>query len=461
MKTIITIIALTLATCCSNADVLGSLMTINTGTNYGDSGADTIRISFNKAKTNFIVLATAVDTLATNTSGILASNTWSLFSATNELAPGDARFANSNGLPVVVSLAGGVVGVFNLTATGGGGGTNTTYITNTITAYNFTNQVLASKQIIAYSTNYAYWDRVAGGSNYLGRFQGVVDWNAYGGNDGGNPPGSIDVTLYGSLSGTNNWFVLTNHYFTTNWISLAVKTNGLSSFGSGIVNPGGATIFTMDHWELHQRTNYFDYQKIRINTQPSDAADIANKQYVDTMVANVKDGTFISYTDTNNVFHFVYNRNNFEVFDMFSAMTWVPMKGTSLSGTNMLIEAYSTNLVNGFTLQSSTNLALVNGFLPFTNYTTNASSGVTTFTIPLNMSETARFFRIISSSGSSSAFYGPVAFNGGTLYPSNTWSLATITNGMRNGDIITVNSNGLKLVDVWLSNSVPILKTRW
>jgi len=39
--------------------------------------------------------------------------------------------------------------------------------------------------------------------------------------------------------------------------------------------------------------------------------------------------------------------------------------------------------------------------------------------------------------------------------------LVTITNGMKAGDIITVNSNGLKLVDVWMSNTVPVLKPHW
>jgi len=49
----------------------------------------------------------------------------------------------------------------------------------------------------------------------------------------------------------------------------------------------------------------------------------------------------------------------------------------------------------------------------------------------------------------------------GTLWTSNTWNLTTITNGMQNGDVITVNSNGQRLVDVWMSNAVPILKPHW
>ena len=76
----------------------------------------------------------------------------------------------------------------------------------------------------------------------------------------------------------------------------------------------------------------------------------------------------------------------------------------------------------------------------------------------------------LTDSGYSTGTYGymPVAMGDGTwtwmagaLYPSNTWNLASITNGMKAGDIITVNSNGLKLVDVWMSNSTPVLKPHW
>ena len=49
----------------------------------------------------------------------------------------------------------------------------------------------------------------------------------------------------------------------------------------------------------------------------------------------------------------------------------------------------------------------------------------------------------------------------GVLYPSNTWNWAAITNRLSPGDIVTVNSNGLTLVDVWRSNGVPVLKPRW
>lgn len=48
-----------------------------------------------------------------------------------------------------------------------------------------------------------------------------------------------------------------------------------------------------------------------------------------------------------------------------------------------------------------------------------------------------------------------------TSYPSNTWNLAVITNGQLNGEIRTTPSNGVTLVDVWMSNGVPVLKPHW
>ncbi|MDR3459087.1 MAG: tail fiber domain-containing protein, partial [Verrucomicrobiae bacterium] len=46
----------------------------------------------------------------------------------------------------------------------------------------------------------------------------------------------------------------------------------------------------------------------------------------------------------------------------------------------------------------------------------------------------------------------------GTLYPSNTWSMAAITNGMADGGFWTGNSNGQALVSVNLSNGVVRIK---
>ena len=46
-------------------------------------------------------------------------------------------------------------------------------------------------------------------------------------------------------------------------------------------------------------------------------------------------------------------------------------------------------------------------------------------------------------------------------YPSNTWNLSMATNGMADGGFRTVNSNGAALVDLWMSNGVIHMKSRW
>jgi len=46
----------------------------------------------------------------------------------------------------------------------------------------------------------------------------------------------------------------------------------------------------------------------------------------------------------------------------------------------------------------------------------------------------------------------------GTIYPSNTWNLATITNGMPNFSFWQGNSNGQALVSLFLSNGVVRIK---
>lgn len=370
--------------------------------------------------------------------------------------------ALTNGaVPYVTNLGSSIAAVFQFGIPAGAPGTNT------IAAYTFSNSILSSKEFVQYTTNYAYWNRASGGSNYLGRFQGMTRWRGYGGNDGGNdggnPPGDIPITLYGSYSGTNSWFAITNFtFFTTNWISLAIRTNGTSYSGGTIVNPGEATVYNIDHPELYGVTNWLDYQKVKLSLPPTDGKDLVNKDYADSLFANAFNNNWSTF-ESNGINHFVYSYQNRIVFDITSSTVWIPLKGSSLDGpmTHILVDVYQTNLTAGYDFQSSTNLALTAGFTTFTNYVLSTNSGVVTFTVPISFAEPARFFRMVSSIASGASFNVPLAVYSGTVYPSNTWNLATITNGLNAGDIITVNSNGLKLVDVWMSNSTPVLKPHW
>jgi hypothetical protein len=51
-----------------------------------------------------------------------------------------------------------------------------------------------------------------------------------------------------------------------------------------------------------------------------------------------------------------------------------------------------------------------------------------------------------------------ISTNGGTIYPSNTWSLTTITSAMANTSYWIGNSNGAALVSVSLSNGIATVK---
>ena len=349
---------------------------------------------------------------------------------------------------------------------------------------NPTNLVLSSKQLKTYQTNYAYWT----GSNFLARVPGLYSWTASGGDDAGNPPGTIPVSLVGSYSGTNAWFAITNGFTTTNWISVSLLTNGASAFGNTLVNPGAASLYSVDHFELLGKTNFYFGQHQRFDT-PVDGNDAATKSYADALFANAFNGNFSFSTDTNGTLHLDYVFQNTVGLDIASLLTWISIITNAPGGlncwfdstisqtlcvpTNMWFTVAQTNLSAGWQLQSSTNLSLTMGFTGWTNYTSVTNSGLITFTVPIDQTASQRFFRFIRDQSTMATFTMPVTFSSpvtfstppshtsGTLYPSNTWSLVIITNGMRNGDVMTVNSNGLKLVDVWLSNSIPVFKPHW
>ena len=130
------------------------------------------------------------------------------------------------------------------------------------------------------------------------------------------------------------------------------------------------------------------------------------------------------------------------------------------------LNANNNNFV-GWLNSIGTNLTALNSY---TNWggSTNSSGGITNFVLTAT-NLPAGSAATVTNTGTTGgiAYYtigipaGSNGVAGGTIYPSNTWNLAVITNGMMAGDIITVNSNGLKLVDVWMSNSTPVLKPHW
>lgn len=361
------------------------------------------------------------------------------------LPAGSAAYATNTG------VAGGIA-YYILGVPKGDGNTNNYVTTNTVTVQQFTNTWIGSRQFITFQTNNAFW----GASNYLARVNGFYKGFLGLGNDGGNPPSNIPGALLGSYNGTNGWFVIsagfgnTNSFTTTNYITI-VETNA-----PGVVQPGGATCYTLDHWELLNHTNYGFGQHYRFD-QPVDGSDAATKSYADGLFANAFNNNWSSY-NSNGLFHFVYSYQNTTVFDITSQTTWLPVTSGSMdgTGTNFLMTTYLTNITSAYTVQSSTNLALVAGFTLFTNYTVATNTGVVTFTIPINIAEDMRFFRIITGSSSTASVYVPLSMPA-TIYPSNSWTASynATTNVLKSGDwAFGLNSNGVSVWKLWNSNGV-------
>ena len=284
------------------------------------------------------------------------------------------------------------------------GVTITNNVTNTVTVYNLSNAWLGAQRITTYTTNNAAW----GASNYLARVSGLYSWKLESGNDGGNPPMGIPMSLVGSYNGSNGWFTITNGFRTTNTISVAAITNGLSQRGSARATLGQATLYSVDKWELLGRTNYGFGQFYRFDT-PNHPDDAATKEYVDNGLANVTDHNFTTFIDTNSTAaHLVYQRYGMTIFDIASITSWVPIKGVSLSGTNLLLDIYQTNLTAGWFIESTTNLALVNSWVTWTNYTMATNTGVVTFTTPILPGEEQRFYRGRGNSTNTVAVNAPL-----------------------------------------------------
>jgi hypothetical protein len=424
---------------------------IHTATN----GFVTASVTNGLATTGFVtgqgyVTASVTNGLAT-TNYVLTRGYITNLTATNTttLSPGSSATVNCGVVGGIGWISIGVPqGLTGATGAMGAAGTNT--VTNIFTAFNFTNQVLGNRRTVLFSTN----NFTFGTSNFLARVPNLYNELMEPGMLGaaGLTPGTnVFEQLWGSVTGTNGWFVVTNGFWTTNAISISAV-----GAGGGI---GMVTLYGVDHYELLGVTNsYFgEYQQFN---EPQNASDAATKNYVDVAVANALPGNWLQYTDTNFLQHLVCMQQSVTVVDIASVPNWIGITGNSISGTNLLFTAYATNLVAGFWLESETNLSLANSFLLMTNYTLSTNSGVATFTVPIFPNVPMAFFRLRSPGKSSMTFSGPL-ISPATIYPSNTWSLANITNWMHNGDIVTVNSNGVKLVDVQLSNGVVILHPHW
>jgi|GEM_PF-6404302 len=460
------------------------------GSTPNDGTGDTLPVAFAKINYGFGYYGGILSLNSNNLPTIKTNQSWLLTTATNlntSVSNLNLVALTNNGYGVFLNggnLAAGTVNSNALDAAtltwlntlGGSGGPGFTDITNAATAItvlssngvvgwvntqNFittltTNIARTSKQITLYQSN-AF---TMSGSNYVGRFSQVYKTKLtapiVGG--GGLVLGySLNENLYGSYSGSNSWFPLAYNtpYFTN--ISISVV-------GSNTTGIGAITLWGLDHPECYGNTVSFDGQTLLSGGSPiASQADLSAYIHVLAPPVQMSGGWILdSQTTTAGEYVSFINHNN-EIFKLSATGSSISNApgGIDGTGTNELMMTPTNYLVSGWFMEVVTNLTPPIIWQVTTNYTMTTNSGVVTFAIPMNFTLTAQFFRLRSTAQVTGKFSVPITFTGGTLWPSNTWNLTTITNGMQNGDVITVNSNGQKLVDVWMSNTVPILKPHW
>ena len=169
--------------------------------------------------------------------------------------------------------------------------------------------------------------------------------------------------------------------------------------------------------------------------------------------------SWIIYSDTaTNANYISFTDHGNEIFKLISSSVGLNQAagGWDATGTNILL--LTTNLPGGWFLETCTNITPPVTWNQTTNYTLSTNTGVITFTIPVNFSLTTCFFRLRTGASVGAIFSAPVSFNGGTIYPSNSWNLTTITNALASlgaGKHYWLgNSNGQALVTLSYSNGV-------
>jgi hypothetical protein len=293
------------------------------------------------------------------------------------------------------------------------------YIGSGTSLYIMTNAVLQSHAYASFTTNYAFWK----GSNWLARVPNLQRWDLAGGDDGGNPPFGIPVSLVGSYSGSNSWFVISsngqyNSFTTSNTISIAVITNGASARSVTMVDPGSATLYSVDHPELLGTVISFSGEEVQVAT-PTNYADVANKGYVDGAIGSALNNNWSSYS-ASNTYNFVYTFSGQTFVDFLTTTIGIPITNAFLdaTGTNFCFQINTNYLGAGYTILSTTNLSQL--FTAWTNYTTGTNGVLVTFTNAIVTNAPMRFFEAQISSVSSVNFLVPVTF-GVPISSTNVW----------------------------------------
>ena len=278
-----------------------------------------------------------------------------------------------------------------------------------------TNVVLSSHRYTLFSSN-AF---LMTGSNFVGRFPQLYNWNLVApqiGSGGMTPPTTLPEALWGSYSGTNSWFALTNGFVCWSNISLSIV-------GTNTAGIGGITIYGLDHPELYGNVISFDGQTLLSNGgQIATLNDLSATVHVLAPPVQMAGAWVLDSQTTNGETVTFYNHNT-AIFTLTGFAAGIPMAfGGVGAGTNMLITTPVTNLVTGWLLEAVTNLSPPVIWYNAAGYTMATNSGIVTFTVPMNFSLQCQFFRLRNAATQTAAFSVPVAA------PGVSFTLYTITN---------------------------------
>ena len=321
--------------------------------------------------------------------------------------------------------------------------------TNTVTAYNLSNAMFSSAQIILLDTNFNF-----ALSNSLGRFTNVLKVLVSPpqiGSGGMAPPSPAPYTVIYSTNGTSGW--TSNLTVPPNMLYVSVTT---TTTGAGRV-----TIFSAEHPELDGRTNDLTRQHLLV-AQPTGNADACTKFYCDVTDANVAANNW--QLNSNGTSYF-YGPNSARVFELQAALlTYSTNLSISLVNTNWVLTISATNFVAGWQLQFSPALELLNGFQLFTSYTLVTNTGIATFTVPLSATPSPNgFFRIVSPQTAGALSYWPLQmpyayFGTNGNYPTLTVTHSTNTTYGYGSGLLTADTNYLYVsvgTNAWRRLAIP------
>ena len=334
------------------------------GSNSTDPARDSYIVIWNKLNADIDLMWSRIQN-STNGGGI----TNFVFTTTN--VP-----ATSNATIVVTGVTNNIAYCFAQIPAGATGpaGTNTVTVTNTITTYNFTNQIFSSRDYLVYgNTNLTMTT-----SNYLGLFTNLTSAKLTPPILGGSdfiPGTNVFEQLWYATNGSSVWS--TNLIYATNGAKVAVV-----GAGGGV---GSVMLYANDHPELAGRHNYLNGQHLHVDA-PGGDDEVVPYLTMKNAILNATGGQWIKSVDTNYVYHYSYSVNGVTLADFQNREGGISINSSAVdgTGTNFQFTIYATNLVTGWHIEATTNLANTYGWYPFSNYTTNISAGVVTFTIPID-----------------------------------------------------------------------------